>query len=133
MKIFLDTNIFLDLILKRECYRSALIILNAVERGIFEGVVLDITLLNIDDVAKKQVKDIRTFLDLVNQTFEVVGASNQMFSKALELKNQDLEDNLQFVCAQATTCDLIVTNDGDFAYDGMEIVTSDEFVKRYLN
>ena len=45
MKIFIDTNIFLDLILKRENYNKALIILNAIEKRVFQGVIADITVL----------------------------------------------------------------------------------------
>lgn len=133
MKLFLDTNIFLDLILKREYYQSALIVLNAIEKRVFEAVILDITLLNIDYVAKKQVKDIRAFLRLVNQTCEVIGASNRMMEEALQLPNRDLEDNLQFVCAQRSVCDVILTNDKDFSFEGIEILSSSEFVKRYIS
>jgi len=32
MKIFIDTNIFLDFLLKREYYEDAMIIFNAVEK-----------------------------------------------------------------------------------------------------
>ena len=62
MRLFVDTNIFLDLILKRDGYYNSIIIFNAIEKKVFEGVVLDITLLNIDYVAKRQVTDIREFL-----------------------------------------------------------------------
>ena len=34
MKIFVDTNIFLDLILKREHFEKALLIFNAIEKRI---------------------------------------------------------------------------------------------------
>lgn len=37
MKIFVDTNIFLDLILKRENFDKALLIFNAVEKQLFMG------------------------------------------------------------------------------------------------
>jgi len=37
MKIFLDTNILLDLLLERENFKEAMIILNSVERGIYEA------------------------------------------------------------------------------------------------
>jgi predicted nucleic acid-binding protein len=33
MKIFVDTNIFLDLILKRENFHDALLIFNAIEKN----------------------------------------------------------------------------------------------------
>ena len=45
MKLFLDTNIFLDLLFKREFYKEALQILNAIEKEQFQGYILDITIL----------------------------------------------------------------------------------------
>jgi len=40
MKIFVDTNIFLDLILKRENFHDALLLFNAVEKKLFSAVIL---------------------------------------------------------------------------------------------
>ena len=85
MKIFVDTNIFLDLILKREKFHDALLIFNAIEKKLFEGIILDITILNIDYIAKKQVKNIKDFIKLINSSFSIVGISNEMISKALEI------------------------------------------------
>ena len=69
MKIFIDTNIFLNLLLGRKGYAEARKILNGVANGVFEGVVCDITLLNIDYIASKQTKDLRGFLQIVNSIF----------------------------------------------------------------
>ena len=52
MKIFIDTNIFLDLILKREKYKEALLILNEIAQEKFEAIVLDISILNIEETNK---------------------------------------------------------------------------------
>ncbi len=132
MKLFLDTNIFLDLILKRENYKEALYILNAIAEGLFKGVILDITLFNIDYIAKKQVKDIREFLETVNGIFKIVGADNDHITKALELKNRDLEDNLQYILAKENGCKIIITNDKDFIKNDLNILSSKEFVDNYL-
>jgi len=132
MKVFVDTNIFLDLILKREGYDNALLILNAIEKRIFSGAILDITLLNIDYIANKQVKNIREFLALVNSLFEVIGATNKIFDDALNLPNNDLEDNVQYLAAKALACDVIITNDKAFFAEGIEKVTSQVFVDRFL-
>lgn len=94
MKLFIDTNIFLDLILKKDDYEEALLTFNAIEKRIFEAFVLDITLLNIDYIAKKQVKDIRSFLSVVNKNSKVLGGSNSLVEEALLVKHTDLEDNL---------------------------------------
>jgi len=132
MKVFVDTNIFLDLILKREGYNNALLILNAIEKRIFSGAILDITLLNIDYIANKQVKNIKEFLTLVNGLFEVVGATNTMFDDAINLPNNDLEDTVQYLAAKALACDVIITNDQAFFAEGIEKVTSQVFVDRFL-
>ena len=129
MKIFIDTNIFLDLILKRERYKEALKIFNAISNRMFTGVILDITILNIDYIAKKQVKDIRDFLNLINYTFTIVGANNKSISKALKISNNDLEDNLQYICANENKCDMIITNDKNFYSGDIEAMNSTMFLK----
>ena len=132
MKIFVDTNIFLDLILKRENFDKSLLIFNAIERRIFEGVILDITILNIDYIANKQIKDVKEFLNLINQKFSVIGASNKMIEEALKIDNRDLEDNLQYIAAIESSCELIITNDKNFYIKDLLVLTSNEFVNKYL-
>ena len=132
MKIFIDTNIFLDLILKRQNYKEALKIFNAISKGIFIGVILDITILNIDYIAKKQVRGIKDFLEIINGTFIINGADNKLISKALKIKNNDLEDNLQYLCAKENSCKVIITNDKKFYNDSLELLSSVTFVKKYL-
>ena len=132
MKIFVDTNIFLDLILKRESFHEALVLFNGVEKKLFTGVVLDITLLNIDYVAKKQVKEIREFIQLINEHFIVVGASNEMMREALALGGNDLEDNLQYIAAKEMLCSYIVTNDAAFYAKDIPTLSSKAFVEERL-
>jgi predicted nucleic acid-binding protein len=132
MKIFIDTNIFLDLILKREKFHDALFILNAVEKNLFSGVILDITVLNIDYVAKTQVKDIKEFIRLINTNFSLDGVSNEMIAEALEIKNNDFEDTLQYLSAKNLKCDCIITNDKSFYKVDIETLSSSEFVKKYM-
>lgn len=132
MKLLLDTNIFLDVLFKREFYKEAVQILNAIEEGLFEAAVLDITLLNIDYVAKKQHANIREFLTAINRHCTVVGADNQDFTDALRIKNADLEDNVHYVVAQKSGVDVIVTNDQSFYSEHIDVLRSVEFVETYL-
>jgi len=132
LKIFLDTNIFLNLLLKRDGYEEAMMILNACNQNIFRGFVCDITLLNIDYIASKQVKNIRDFLKIVNETFTIVGLDNAMFEKALNINNSDLEDNAQYICAKENNCFLIVSDDKTFYKADIMVVSSIDFVKKYM-
>ena len=131
MKIFIDTNIFLDLILKRKGFEAANIILNGCVKNIFKGYVADITLLNIDYIASKQVKEISKFLQLINQYITVVGANNIIFNEALNIKNNDLEDSLQYTLAYNNKCDLIITNDKKFYQGEIKLINSLEFIEKY--
>lgn len=130
MKIFVDTNIFLDVLLQRtEAYHST-IVLNAVKEGLYEGVVLDITLLNIDYVAQKQSVNVKDFLKLINHSFSIVGADNERMKEALSLEHHDLEDALQWVCAKHAKCSMIVTHDKDFYQGSLPCISAKEFTKR---
>ncbi len=132
MKIFVDTNIFLTLLLKREGYAYAREILNACADGVLQGTVCDITVLNIDYVASKQTKNLRAFLNIVNETFTIVGVDNTLFQRALEIENDDLEDNVQYVCAKANGCRMIVTDDKAFYRGEISLIDSKRFVGKYL-
>ncbi len=132
MKLFIDTNIFLDLILKRENFNDALLIFNAIEKKLFDAIILDITILNIDYIAKKQVKNIKEFIKLVNSNFSVTGVSNEMIAKALEIENSDFEDTLQYLAAKSTNCKCIVTNDKSFYKADIQTLSSSQFIEKYL-
>ncbi len=132
MKIFIDTNVFLDLLLKRELYNEALEILDGVANGRWSGYVLDITVLNIDYVAKKQMKNIQPFIQLLNDTFTIVGANNAIIEEALSLENSDFEDSVQYIVAKTLVCDVIVTNDKNFVKNSeIEVLSSKRFLEKY--
>lgn len=133
MKIFIDTNIFLDLVLKREYYKEALLIFNAIEKKIFTGFILDITLINIDYIAKKQIKDIKSFISFINTYFQINGINNTIVDNALKIDNNDFEDTLQYLSAKTLECDCIITNDRNFYRHDIETLTSKEFIKKYAN
>ncbi len=131
MKLFLDTNIFMDLLFERENYIYAKQIIQLIQDGVYEGYVADITILNIDYVAKKQCQKIRNFLHLIENNFVIVGAENIDIRSALKLDNRDLEDNLQYVFAEKSSCDLIISNDKAFIQAGISVVDSELFIEQY--
>lgn len=69
MKLFLDTNIFMDMLFERDNGIYAKQIIQLIQDKTHEGYVADITLLNIDYVAKKQsqVKTQHIFCYFINQ------------------------------------------------------------------
>lgn len=131
MKLFLDTNIFMDLLFERENVSYAKQIIQLIQDGVYEGYVADITILNIDYVAKKQFQKTRQFLNFIEKNFVIVGAENIDIRSALKLDNRDLEDNLQYVFAEKASCDLIISNDKTFIQAGISVVDSELFIEQY--
>ena len=132
MKVFLDTNILLDLLLQREKFEEAMIILNSIERGVHEAIILDISLVNVAYIARKQEVDVKGFLKLLIQNCKIVGADNKLSLEAVDLDNNDIEDSLQYVCAKNEGCEKIITNDKGFYVGEIEVVGSEKFVDGFL-
>lgn len=128
MNVFVDTNIFLDVILQRSNFKHSVIVLNAAKKGLFNGFIADISLINIAYIAKKQHKIINSFITQINQSFTIVGANNNIFQRALLLDNNDLEDSVQYICAQKNACNVIVTNDKDFYSGDIKVLNAQNFV-----
>ncbi len=134
MKIFVDTNILLDLLLDRENSEQASVVLNSIDIGLFRGVVSDITMVNIFYIAKKQrkIEEIRQFLSLLIDIFEICTPDEKIFKEALNLQNSDFEDNIQYLLAKKNDCDCIITNDKKFRFKDIEILSSEEFINKFL-
>jgi len=132
MKIFVDTNIFLDILLKRDNYGAGIILFKAVKNRIYDAVIADISIVNIDYISRKVDVDIKAFLYAVEKSFDVVGADNDIIREALKLDNRDLEDSIQYCLALYGECDCIVSNDKGFYKGDVEVMDSSEFVDRYL-
>jgi predicted nucleic acid-binding protein len=131
MNIFLDTNIFLDLLFKRMGSEQAERIFQLIQSQLYKGFVADITLLNIDYIARKQSCNVRQFLYFVEQNFNVLGTENKDILAALDLDNDDLEDNVQFVLAKKSCCNLIISNDKSFSQLDIPVINSRNFVEKY--
>ena len=131
MKLFLDTNIFMDMLFERENCIYAKQLIQLIQDGAYDGYVADITLLNINYVAKKQLQKIRQFLRFIENNFVIIGADNNDMLKALELDNYDLEDNLQYVLANKSACDLIISNDKSFIQSSLLTLDAKSFANRY--
>ena len=132
MKIFVDTNIFLDIVLKREKSQEALTVFKAVKNEVFKGIVADITIVNIDYVARKVEGNVSAYLEAIERSFIIVGADNRSIKEALALENRDLEDSIQYLLAIVNGCDCVVTNDKGFYRGEILTLNSSEFIEKFL-
>jgi len=132
MKIFVDTNVFLDILFKRGNYEAALALFKAVKYRVVDGVVADISIINIAYVSRKVEVDIRAYLSLIERYFTVFGADNTIVQNALVLDNDDIEDNIQYLLSRYSECDCIVSNDRGFYRGDVDVLGSGAFVGKYF-
>lgn len=131
-KLFLDTNVVLDLLGEREpFYNSAAKITSLADKGNINIVVSALTystvyyLLsrfeNVDQVKEK----IRKF-KVIAETSDL---TDKIIDKELSSKFSDFEDSLQYYCALKKDCNILITRNGkDFKESDIPVLTPDEFL-----
>ena len=133
MKVFVDTNVILDVLERREpFYLHSTNILDLGNNCVIELYTSALSLINVLYVCRKsigkenaiaRVQELRTFLSISPIT-------SDEFDNALSIGNKDIEDNLQFCSAVTSECEVLVTrNKSDFPVsDEIKVQTPVEFL-----
>ena len=133
MKIFLDTNLVLDVLAKRKpFYEFSRQIWELVEKRDATGYLSATTVTDIFYILRKQLGMERAYdtLRKIMMVFHIASVSETDIKKALHLGFKDFEDVLQVVCAQKIKVQYLITrNKEDFREaQGIEIVDPESFL-----
>ena len=112
MKVFLDTNVLIDLADSRENASLAETILNLSRTGVIEACVSYLSYANINYIKRNTPRAERySLIRQLRQGITVLPCDAQQLDTALSHKDvRDFEDLLQYQCALAAGCSIIVTN-----------------------
>lgn len=148
MKVFLDTNIFLEYFEQRRECQAVSQLLSAIEDGKLKAVVsvgcvytltylIRIGLKRQDIHRPEQTLRLRATLNTVMSMVTAAGLSQKRITQAInDAVFDDVEDSLQYQRALQANCDALVTiNLRDYSNVDtakMEIVSPTEFVEKYL-
>jgi len=118
MRVLLDTNIVLDVLLKRAPWVvEASAIWKANDDGRIVGYLMASALTDIFYIARRLAgkESARAAVQTCLDAFEFCPVDRHTLERAHVLSGTDFEDNLQMVCAEIAQLDAIVTRDpGDF-------------------
>jgi predicted nucleic acid-binding protein len=134
MKILIDTNVVLDLLLEREPFvENAITLFEQVERGNMEGHIAATTITNIFYIIRKtegrEVALAAIHRLLIGLKFCAV--NRQTVETALRLGLKDFEDSIQLACATLNNLDAIVTRDQkDFISSNLPIYSPAELLNQ---
>jgi predicted nucleic acid-binding protein len=113
--VFLDTNILVDYALGREHCDDAEQLLQRGSNGELCLQASYLTFANLAYILKTKVDVYKLFGDLC-QYIGVLSTDNGQLMAAMGIRVRDFEDMLQYQCAKANGCDVIITNNGkDYA------------------
>jgi predicted nucleic acid-binding protein len=133
MKVFIDTNLVLDVLAERKpFYETSARIWELVEKRDLTGYLSATTITDVFYILRKQLGPERAY-DFVNKimmVFDITSVSQADIKKALNLGFKDFEDALQVVCAKKIGATYLITrNTGDYQQaEGIEVVDPEAFL-----
>lgn len=130
MRVLVDTNIFLDVLLNRkEWVEPSREVLNRLQSKTGCGWISWHTLSNLYYVGRKMAGEVETRRSLrqILTCFQVCPTEGRHAVYALELPLQDFEDALQVSAGQAAGVDWIITrNEADFQKSPIPILSPEQ-------
>ena len=138
MKLLIDTNVVLDVLLQREpSCRTATAVLNLTQRDDVREYVSASAITDIYYIANKQMKDRDAVRDLLKRLLMVVSVaavSEREIQNALNLAWGDFEDSVQYSVALMNEIDGIVTrNSNDYQEANMRIWLPEQVLELFAN
>ena len=136
MKLLIDTNIVLDVLLKREpFYQDAVKVMNLAQYEDIQEYVSASAVTDIYYIAYKQIKDRKLVLDLIKRLLMVVSiaaVTEQEIRNALETGWRDFEDAVQYSVALLNEMEGLVTrNPRDYEGADIEIWSPEQVLNVY--
>lgn len=134
MKVFLDTNIILDFLLKREPFINEVDnIFKMKDEKDIEFFISSLSVANIAYIIDKLNKKPHTYISSLLFWFSVLPLTKESIEQAAVSKFDDFEDGLQYFIAKSFgSIDAIITrNRGDFKTSIIPVFTPTEFSKEF--
>lgn len=137
MNILFDTNIFIDISLKRDpFFDDSFEALNKVDDININGFILASTFTDIYYICKKNVGHAKTIDILITliSTINILGINKDTIIFAIHSNFSDFEDAVQNATAELNQIDLIITrNTKDFTGGKIPAQTPTDFLKNIKN
>ncbi|WP_421806312.1 type II toxin-antitoxin system VapC family toxin [Flagellimonas sp.] len=136
-RIFVDTNVMLDLLGEREPFYAPIAkIATLAEKKILTMVVSPISFATVNYFLSKyeSPKIAREKLRKFKILCEICSIDEQTVEKGLNTPIKDFEDALQYFNATESGCEIIITRNGkDFKHSLLPVMTASEFLKSLMD
>lgn len=133
MRIFFDTNVFLDILFNRQPFATASreAVSGAIEKR-YEGAISALTIVNAVYISKKyglSQSEAKNKIASLCQYLTVLDLKGSYATECLKTTWDDYEDCIQYTSAEHYSCDIIITrNPKDFANAKIRVLPPDAFL-----
>lgn len=132
-KIFLDTNIVLDILdTSRVNSKDITLLLETLIINKYQIIISEDMLNTIFYINKNNLKTL-AFFKVIQNRWSIVPFGKDVVRDAIDLalqKDLDLEDILQCLCAKNNGCEILITNDSKFDDCGVKTMTTKKFLNQ---
>jgi predicted nucleic acid-binding protein len=132
IKLYIDSDIILDLFLKRNDYDNAAELLTKIDKKKYKGYTTPLAVANIHYIMtkfggkKKSIKNIRKLRRIIS----ILSIDEEIVDEALLSDNTDFEDAMQYIASEKNNIDFIITrNKGDFKNSKLPVLNAKEFLR----
>ena len=133
MKILIDANIALDVLLMRNPFFISGAQVISLSKGGIELFISASSITDIYYIIRKQLMDKKAAVTLIKNLLDnikVAAVTNNEIHRAIDLDWGDFEDAVQYAAGEIISVDYLVTrNISDFAAAALPVVTPDELLK----
>jgi predicted nucleic acid-binding protein len=135
--IFVDSDIILDLLLKREPFHtSAAILFSAIEKGTIKAYTSPIVITNIYYISAK-IKGKSTALDNIKKILsllKITTVDEKTMLLGIGSDFSDFEDAIQYFSAKSHGINCLITrNKSDYRIADITISTAEEYMKTHID
>ncbi len=134
IKILFDTNIILDIALKRQPYFTETYkLFELIDKEKIIGSITASTITDIYYISKREKGHLESinFIKNLIEVVDVIGIDKEIIISALGSEMNDFEDAIQSFAAEANDLEIIITrNKKDFVNSELQILTPKEFLNR---
>ena len=134
MKVLVDTNVVLDVLLERHpFYDDSVVIFQLSSLKRIRGYLSASSITDTFYLANRELKDserVHNMIEGLTVLFTIAPVSETTIADALALRWKDFEDAVQFVAARENGAAYIITrNTQDFSSGSIEAVTPEQFIQ----
>lgn len=135
MKLLIDTNVVLDVLLNREPFcNEAAKVLNLSDRAEVKEYISASAITDIYYIAYRQLRDktiVRNMIKTLLSIVSIAGVTEREIIEALEIEWSDFEDSVQYAVASLNEMDGIVTrNAADYKRAELSVWSPEQIVKK---